>query len=446
MKEEAKLRKSRGITLIALVITIIVLLILAGVSIAMLTGDNGILTQANRAALENRGAAVEEAKDLWETNKTLDKNISNSTAQSLAELVADLEEQGLLIDDEPEQVLTTGQVTIGSRTIVFGLNAPTLVEMFEQAQKDGCTNEDGTCTREDHLHIGDYVDYKNPTSGSYSVTEAKSGVGGIGNQTYSVANNQLNWRVLGIDESTDGLKLVAGSPMKLDDIEGKEDPYLYLYGAEAYVYGPDEMNAIGALYKNQYASSARSINMEDINQALGITDEEQIKANNAMAASGIIQYGEQYGPFENQYTPESYLSGPTRTTVGGTVSAYAYFIGNEEGMIQSTNSRLNSMLFDSVKLGSQKAYWVAGRGAYAVVGGDGAFFGPGAVFENEDFSRAGLGYSAFYSSGSRSSGGLAVRPVVVLKSDVTSENVPKIADKTEETWNYDSEGSGGGLS
>ena len=35
---------TKGITLIALVITIIILLILAGVSIAMLTGNNGILT------------------------------------------------------------------------------------------------------------------------------------------------------------------------------------------------------------------------------------------------------------------------------------------------------------------------------------------------------------------------------------------------------------------
>jgi len=37
---------NKGITLIALVITIIVLLILAGVAIATLTGDNGILTKA----------------------------------------------------------------------------------------------------------------------------------------------------------------------------------------------------------------------------------------------------------------------------------------------------------------------------------------------------------------------------------------------------------------
>ena len=41
--------RETGITLIALVITIIVLLILAGVSISMLTGSNGILTQANKA-------------------------------------------------------------------------------------------------------------------------------------------------------------------------------------------------------------------------------------------------------------------------------------------------------------------------------------------------------------------------------------------------------------
>ena len=43
------MRNQRGITLIALVITIIVLLILAGVSIAMLTGNNGILTRARGA-------------------------------------------------------------------------------------------------------------------------------------------------------------------------------------------------------------------------------------------------------------------------------------------------------------------------------------------------------------------------------------------------------------
>ena len=49
-----RIKKSgKGITLIALVITIIVLLILAGVSIAMLAGDNGILTKSVTAKLNN---------------------------------------------------------------------------------------------------------------------------------------------------------------------------------------------------------------------------------------------------------------------------------------------------------------------------------------------------------------------------------------------------------
>ena len=42
-------KENEGITLIALVITIIVLLILAGITIATLTGNNGILTKTNEA-------------------------------------------------------------------------------------------------------------------------------------------------------------------------------------------------------------------------------------------------------------------------------------------------------------------------------------------------------------------------------------------------------------
>ena len=55
-----KLNEKNGITLIALVITIIVLLILAGVSIAMLTGENGILTQAQNAKNQTEEAEIKE--------------------------------------------------------------------------------------------------------------------------------------------------------------------------------------------------------------------------------------------------------------------------------------------------------------------------------------------------------------------------------------------------
>ncbi len=47
---KTKLKKSKGITLIALVITIIVLLILAGVTIASITGENGILRKGTKCS------------------------------------------------------------------------------------------------------------------------------------------------------------------------------------------------------------------------------------------------------------------------------------------------------------------------------------------------------------------------------------------------------------
>ncbi len=63
------LKKNGGITLIALVITIIVLLILAGVSIAMLSGDNGILNRAGTASAKNELGAANDAVSLFVSDK-----------------------------------------------------------------------------------------------------------------------------------------------------------------------------------------------------------------------------------------------------------------------------------------------------------------------------------------------------------------------------------------
>lgn len=53
-------KNMKGITLVSLVITIIVMLILAGVSISMATGNNGVLTRGQQGALKTKLAAVQE--------------------------------------------------------------------------------------------------------------------------------------------------------------------------------------------------------------------------------------------------------------------------------------------------------------------------------------------------------------------------------------------------
>ena len=54
------MRNQKGITLVALVITIIVLLILAGVSISLVVGQNGVLGKASDAVVTNKAAGVKE--------------------------------------------------------------------------------------------------------------------------------------------------------------------------------------------------------------------------------------------------------------------------------------------------------------------------------------------------------------------------------------------------
>ena len=56
-----KMRNQKGITLVALVVTVIVLLILAGVAISMITGEQGLFAQTNHAGEEFKQESAYEA-------------------------------------------------------------------------------------------------------------------------------------------------------------------------------------------------------------------------------------------------------------------------------------------------------------------------------------------------------------------------------------------------
>ena len=58
------MKNNKGITLVALVITIIVLLILAGVSISMVVGENGVLNRATNAATTTSEAEMKQALEM----------------------------------------------------------------------------------------------------------------------------------------------------------------------------------------------------------------------------------------------------------------------------------------------------------------------------------------------------------------------------------------------
>lgn len=77
--------KNKGITLIALVITIIVLLILAGISISMLSGDNSILQRAGTSKDSTEISQEKENISLAYNSLIIDKTSGNSSGDAVAD-------------------------------------------------------------------------------------------------------------------------------------------------------------------------------------------------------------------------------------------------------------------------------------------------------------------------------------------------------------------------
>lgn len=106
------MKNQKGITLIALVITIIVLLILAGVTIAMLTGENGILTKAKTADADTKNAEVAERINMelqaFKTDILANGSIQADTARK-AETNLNLKENAIDTSKNPVVISYEGK-------------------------------------------------------------------------------------------------------------------------------------------------------------------------------------------------------------------------------------------------------------------------------------------------------------------------------------------------
>ena len=142
---------------------------------------------------------------------------------------------------------------------------------------------------------------------------------------------------------------------------------------------------------------------------------------------------------EEAYTPEGALQNPpkqagTEGKAGTKVIADAYnFVYNYEGY-QSIGLDIDRDTYDMLfkdtteDTNYSKSYWLASPGVDS--SGSGAYFGPGVV----GGGRAASGHYLFYSDGVWFAFGFAVRPVVVLKSNITIDQVKVIPDEAEEAW------------
>ena len=140
-------KQNTGITLIALVITIIVLLILAGVTIATLTGENGILTQATNAKKESSIAQAREEVELAIANLKIEESQRDMTYDEKVKFLED-ELKGMYSSQEIQTMLKLSENggTINHRGFVFEVD-----ENFNVSFKDEVNlgEWDSTATPED---------------------------------------------------------------------------------------------------------------------------------------------------------------------------------------------------------------------------------------------------------------------------------------------------------
>lgn len=111
------MKENKGITIVALVITIVIMLILLGVTVTVvIKGD--LIDTAKESNDETRYAQVLEQKEMWESEK-LATDRFGAKAETLENFLARLKEKGLLTDQEVQQVLESGKVNIAGREIIF---------------------------------------------------------------------------------------------------------------------------------------------------------------------------------------------------------------------------------------------------------------------------------------------------------------------------------------
>lgn len=426
MKQRKILKNSKGITLIALVITIIVLLILAAISIATLTGENGILTQANKAKTETdeKGALEEvqlEVKGSFDNNG----NYSSSLAKTNLEnnLKATVADKG------------NGKLKVEYKGYTFNVDINGDVKIKSNIDYS-------------KLKVGDYVDYHpDDVETAYDkFGETYSGYAN-GNIGQIGQDDSLGWRILNINEDEDTIELISDKPTST---------FVCFKGARGYNNGVALLNDYcKTMYSNKSKEAvARSLNIEDIqdkmrvNEATGKKEYESYSSRTGTVyKTGTYPYSsnkwyplqwKQDNGIEGESKPKnpessdiiSYASednAKAQETSGDlTVTQTDWHLdsSNMSSIFESADTRditkANSMYYELLCNNGSSYYWLASR---CVDTGNSSC----ALFSLRYMYRGYVNSGGMFNSYSATNHTYCVRPVVSLPSNVIDLNTDYVS-------------------
>ena len=326
MKE--KLKNAKGITMIALVITIIVLLILAGVTIATLTGENGILTRASDASRENEIASVKEQAQL---------NIASYVADKLK----NGEDSTVNTPEKVQEILNNANTEGNKYYSGFtetGVTTPNGYEVpYEELYTTGTSGEETASKTIEDLVAGDkvYYDTGDPSVGNQGIIECTV--------LYDKAYNEANGTNYGVQIiSSDVIKTTDGTVATLtlgdNNFEASRESY---------------NNALKTLYdeaqkylNSTYASGARCVGSDPADPDWDTTTNEAGYVTKNEGEDDYYAYmKDYYGTLKNK--DENYSTDWMQMGIIAEVksSSAKYWLASR---IVSFNSQYNNFLVRSV--------------------------------------------------------------------------------------------------
>ena len=387
------LKNTKGITLVALVITIVILLILAGISISALT-NTGIFQKAKDAKQKSENAALDQNTKLDEYENEIDKYIPKANSLAKAVKVGDyvaytpdkLDKSAL---DKLKENLNTYS---GARNL----------KTYSAIGRDNLS-----------LRVID-GDEKTGAVRLISATPTSN------NTTNSaIGRDNLGWRVLDVDEKTGAVRLISATPT---------DKTIVLYGYDGYNNAVKLLDDVcSTLYNSKLATKVQNLKIEDIQDKMKEKDYSKLYS----------EYGKTPIQPENKKYP-SILAQEKNQKVNeyeGTLdlSKQDNYI-NQTDVLEANSLELKITLWGKIGETGHKVltaddfegddgkiysdmfckdytYWMSSRCIYA--DSDRAGFivrcvSSGGVFAN----------ILYYSSGREDSGGFAFRPVITLNSNV----------------------------
>ena len=303
-------KKQKGITLIALVITIIVLLILAGVTIAAITSNESAPNKAVKARTENdRGAArdaatllvAEKTQEYYEGKYVGNNNTARTSATVLDYLKSVLSESAavttggytVVVDSNAKITVTKGETLMATGTVDAGGTINWDAEPVESGSGSGgqgggqqvsyAENSVHTLATDGAIKRWDTINYDPgalttasidlPEGASIEGTKVASVAsdlpdGATLNDTIS-ASSASNWVVLDVTEDGDVLIM----PRTVSETT------LTLTGMDGYNNAVEALDMVAGIYLNPaQAESARSLRVEDVNTVEGHTPNGEVNS------------------------------------------------------------------------------------------------------------------------------------------------------------------------